>query len=77
MLDAPVVAGTTWKSSRRNVQVNLKLPWMKIQKPNMCTVTYFVIDIIFSSQYEEKSVHSRDNKATENDSGFDKAGRNK
>jgi hypothetical protein len=28
-------------------------------------------------QYEEKSVHSKHNKATENDASFDKAGTNK
>jgi len=33
--------------------------------------------LIFSSQYEEKSVHSQHNKATENVASFDKAGTNK
>jgi hypothetical protein len=32
--------------------------------------------MIYIFQYEEEPVHSRQNQATENDPGFDKAGRN-
>jgi hypothetical protein len=36
-----------------------------------------ILLIIYTFQYEEKSVYSRQDQATENDPGFDKAGTNK